>query len=48
MDRNVNRDILEGVPLGNLELTEEDEDAIVAFLETLSDGYLVKSKVKKP
>ena len=40
VDRNVNRDILEGVPLGNLELTEEDEDAIVAFLRTLSDGFM--------
>ncbi len=48
VDRNVNRDILEGVPLGNLELDEEAEDAIVAFLTTLSDGYLQKKKVKKP
>ena len=40
VDRNVNRDILEGVPLGNLELEEEDEDAIVAFLRTLSDGFI--------
>ena len=40
VDRNVNRDILEGVPLGNLELSEEAEDAIVAFLKTLSDGFM--------
>ncbi len=40
VDRNVNRDILEGVPLGNLELSEEAEDAIVAFLRTLSDGFM--------
>jgi cytochrome c peroxidase len=40
VDRNVNRDILEGVPLGNLELDEEAEAAIVAFLATLTDGYL--------
>jgi cytochrome c peroxidase len=40
VDRNVNRDILEGVPLGNLELDQEAEDAIVAFLKTLNDGYL--------
>ena len=33
-------DILEGVPLGNLELDEEAEAAIVAFLKTLTDGYL--------
>jgi cytochrome c peroxidase len=48
VDRNVNREILEGVPLGNLELSEEAEDAIVVFLKTLSDGYLSKAKVKKP
>jgi cytochrome c peroxidase len=40
VDRNVNRDILEGVPLGNLELDAAAEAAIVAFLATLSDGYL--------
>ena len=39
VDRNVNRDILEGVPLGNLELDANAEAAIVAFLKTLSDGY---------
>jgi len=38
VDRNVNREIFEGVPLGNLELDEEAEDAIVAFLKTLTDG----------
>ena len=26
--------------LGNLRLTNEEEDAIVAFLRTLSDGYV--------
>jgi cytochrome c peroxidase len=26
--------------LGNLGLTDEDEDAIVAFMKTLSDGYV--------
>jgi len=40
VDRNVNRDLLEGVPLGNLELDQEAEDAIVAFLKTLTDGYI--------
>lgn len=30
--------------LGNLGLTDEEEDAIVAFLETLSDGYKMKFK----
>ncbi len=39
VDRNVNDDIFEGVPLGNLELSEEAEDAIVAFLKTLNDGH---------
>ena len=29
--------------LGNLRLTDEQEDAIVTFLETLSDGYFVPS-----
>ena len=32
--------------LGDLGLTEKEEDAIVAFLETLSDGFKVKKKVK--
>jgi cytochrome c peroxidase len=26
--------------LGNLKLSDEQEDAIVAFLKTLSDGYV--------
>jgi len=37
--QNVNREILEGKPMGNLELTDEAEDAIVAFMKTLTDGY---------
>ena len=32
--------------LGNLGLTDEEEDAIVAFMQTLSDGFKVKKKVK--
>jgi cytochrome c peroxidase len=44
VDRNVNRDILEGVPLGNFELDAEAEAAIVAFLKTLTDGYKDGSK----
>jgi cytochrome c peroxidase len=40
VDRNVNREIFEEVPLGNFQLDEEDEAAIVAFLKTLSDGYI--------
>jgi cytochrome c peroxidase len=39
VEENVNREIFEGVPLGNLELDEEAEDATVEFLKTLSDGY---------
>jgi cytochrome c peroxidase len=34
---NVNDD-----ELGNLGLTNEEEDAIVAFMQTLSDGYVIK------
>jgi len=37
VDRNVNREIFEGVPLGNFELAPEDEAATVAFLKTLTD-----------
>ena len=37
--QNVNREIFEGVPLGNFELEAEDEAAIVAFMRTLSDGW---------
>ncbi len=48
VEENVNRDLFEGVPLGDLELSAEDEAAIVAFLKTLSDGYRQKVKVKKP
>lgn len=40
VDANVNRDLLEGVPLGDLQLDEEAEAAIVAFMKTLSDGFL--------
>jgi cytochrome c peroxidase len=39
VDRNVNREILEGVPLGDLQLDQEAEDALVAFLGTLTDGF---------
>jgi hypothetical protein len=33
----------EGLPgqVGNLELTGKEEDDIVAFLKTLSDGYII-------
>ena len=38
---NVNSD-----ELGDLGLTDAEEDAVVAFLNTLSDGFKVKKKVK--
>ncbi len=37
VDRNVNREIFEGVPLGDLGLDAEAEAAIVAFMKTLTD-----------
>ncbi len=39
VEENVNRELFEGVPLGDLELDAEAEAAIVAFLGTLSDGF---------
>ena len=42
VDRNVSRVVLAGVPMGNFELSEEQEDAIVAFIKTLSDGYQIR------
>lgn len=47
VDSNVNREILEGVPLGDLELGPEAEAAIVAFLRTLSDGHQPAKSRKK-
>jgi cytochrome c peroxidase len=37
---NLNDELFEGVPIGDLELDAEAEAAIVAFLETLNDGFL--------
>jgi cytochrome c peroxidase len=37
VDVNVNRELLDGKPLGNLGLTSDEEKAIVAFMRTLSD-----------
>jgi cytochrome c peroxidase len=37
VSQNINTD-----ELGDLGLTDEEEDAIVAFMKTLSDGYKVK------
>ena len=39
---NVNRELFEGKPLGNLELDDEAVDAIVAFIKTLTDRTVVK------
>lgn len=39
VDRNVNRELFEGVPMGNFGLSAEAEASIVAFLKTLSDGH---------
>ena len=38
---NVNTD-----ELGDLGLTIQEEDAIVVFMQTLSDGFKVKKKAK--
>jgi cytochrome c peroxidase len=37
VDRNLNDDLFEGLPIGNFELDAEAEAAIVAFLKTLTD-----------
>jgi cytochrome c peroxidase len=37
--QNVNKEHFNGKPMGNFELDEEEEAAIVAFMKTLSDGY---------
>ena len=39
--QNVTQGNFGGVPLGNFQLDKEDEDAIVAFLKTLSDGFVI-------
>jgi cytochrome c peroxidase len=44
VDRNVNREEFEGVPLGDFQLDDEDVDAIVAFMKTLTDRDPVKKK----
>jgi cytochrome c peroxidase len=36
---NLNDELFEGLPIGNFELDDEAEAAVVAFLKTLSDGY---------
>ncbi len=41
---NLNDELFEGKPIGNFELDEEAEDAIVAFMKTLSDRDPVKKK----
>jgi cytochrome c peroxidase len=39
VDVNVNRDLFNNKPMGNFELSPEEEAAIVAFMQTLTDGY---------
>jgi cytochrome c peroxidase len=39
VDRNLNDELFEGLPIGGFELDADAEAAIVAFLKTLSDGY---------
>ena len=34
--------------LGNLGLTSDEEDDIVAFLQTLTDGFVTSSVAAKP
>lgn len=43
VNRNVNREEFEGKPLGNFELSDEEEDAIVAFMKTLTDEEVAKA-----
>ena len=43
VSRNLNRD-----EMGNLGLTEEEEEAIVAFMKTLSDGYSTEPSKAHP
>jgi cytochrome c peroxidase len=42
VNRNLNEELFEGLPIGNFELDAEEEAAIVEFLKTLSDGYMEK------
>jgi cytochrome c peroxidase len=37
---NLNDELFEGNPIGDFHLDEEAEAAIVAFLKTLTDGYV--------
>jgi cytochrome c peroxidase len=43
---NVNRELFEGVPMGNFGLDRDAEAAIVAFMKTLNDGWAPKGKDK--
>ena len=39
VDRNLNDELFEGLPIGDFQLDAEAEAAVVAFMKTLSDGY---------
>jgi len=43
VERNVNDELLNGKKLGALGLSEEEEDAIVAFMKTLTDEKVAKA-----
>ena len=45
---NVNRELFAGKPMGNFELNAHAEAAIVAFLGTLSDGFVMRPKSGDP
>ena len=45
---NVNRELFAGVPMGNFQLDEHAENAIVAFLGTLNDGFVMLPKNRIP
>jgi cytochrome c peroxidase len=47
VDRNLNDELFEGLPIGNFELDADAEAALVAFLKTLSDGYQAKPGRKR-
>jgi cytochrome c peroxidase len=41
---NLNDELFEGHPIGNFQLTPEAEASIVAFLKTLTDGFVPQKK----
>jgi cytochrome c peroxidase len=37
---NLNDELFEGLPIGDFQLEDDDVEAVVAFLKTLTDGYI--------